>query len=519
MNKKGVAVIIGAGPGGLTTAHELLKRTDIKPIVIEESAEYVGGISRTVNYKGNRMDIGGHRFFSKSERIMRWWLSILPLADSKNLQVQAEKVKLLKRLNIEPASIDADKHDRIILLRERRSHILYGGQLFDYPISASFDTLFKLGIIKTIKIVLSYLWACFFSKKSPKNLEEFYISRFGKELYKTFFRSYTEKVWGVVPSKISAEWGAQRVKGLSLSKAAMHMARSLLPKTKSNRPHTETSLIEFFLYPKYGPGHLWEEVRKDVESMGGQMRMGYKVTRLNIEKSRIVSIEIQNTDTKEVETVKADYVFSTAAVKDLMEMMDPAPPSEVEWVGKNLEYRDFITVGVLLKKLSPLVQNSADSWMYIQEPDVKLARIQIFNNWSPYLVEDPSTVWLGLEYFAFEDDGLWRSSDRELIDLATNELTKIGFASKENVIDATVVRMKKAYPAYFGSYAKFQKVQEYLDLFENLFPIGRNGMHKYNNQDHSMLTAMTAVDNLIEGRIDKSNIWAVNTERVYHEEK
>jgi len=382
-------------------------------------------------------------------------------------------------------------------------------------------------LARTARIGVSYAKSVVSQVKPERTLEEFLINRFGKELYNTFFKSYTEKVWGVPCDQISAEWGAQRIKGLSITKALGHFIKQRLARRSNgdlSQKKTETSLIEKFMYPKFGPGQLWEYVSEDVKAKGGTVRTGWGVEKLYTDGSRITAAEAI-TATGERETIAADYFFSTMPIKELMHSLDAPVPANVVEVGDGLVYRDFITVGVLLKKLK-LKDNTAngakllsDNWIYIQEPDVLVGRLQIFNNWSPYLVDNPDNVWIGLEYFCYETDDLWKKSDADMIEFAKMEVEKIGIIDKADVLDACVIRMPKTYPAYFGTYDRFDEIKNYVNRFENLFLVGRNGMHKYNNQDHSMLTAMTAVDNIIEGRTDKDNIWALNTEMEYHESK
>jgi protoporphyrinogen oxidase len=494
------AIIIGAGPAGLTAAYELLTRTDIVPIVLEKST-YMGGISRTVDYKGNRIDIGGHRFFSKSERVMEWWSQQMPLREQPN----------------------SDGDDAVMLLRSRKSRIYFLRRFFEYPITLNAQTLKNLGAVRTLKIGFSYLRVALFPPRQVENLEQFFIGRFGRELYNTFFKSYTEKVWGVSCSQISAEWGAQRVKGLSITKTLLHiLKKAFSPSTDVKQKDTETSLIEQFLYPKLGPGQLWEIVAGKVAAQGGEIVTGFNVDKILVEGNCACGVSgiASNGERRDF---RGDYVFSTMPVKDLVNSLDRDIPGQVREISNALLYRDFITVGLLVRKLAVQDENRPgelikDNWIYIQEPDVVAGRLQIFNNWSPYLVRDPETVWIGVEYFCYESDGLWNLPNEKLSELAQQELEKIGIIRQSDVLDATVIRMEKTYPAYFGSYARFPEVREYLDGFENLFLIGRNGMHRYNNQDHSMLTAMTAVDNILSGRVDKSNVWAVNSEEEYHED-
>jgi protoporphyrinogen oxidase len=516
------AVIIGAGPAGLTAAWELLDRTGIHPVVVE-ATDHHGGISRTVTYKGNRIDIGGHRFFSKSDRVMEWWLARLPLqrvADAKQtITYQRRSTSIGGGDGPDPVTTD-----RVMLLRQRRSRIYFNRRFFDYPITLSPDTLRKLGLLRTIRIGFSYLRSATFPIRPERNLEEFFINRFGRELYRTFFRDYTEKVWGVACRDISAEWGAQRVKGLSILSAVQHFVRKLFARNRDvAQKGTETSLIEQFLYPKFGPGQMWDETAREVEARGGEILMRHVVTRIHTDGAqRVTGVRIKNLGDGSERDLAADFVFSSMPVRSLVRAIDTPVPEAVKQVSEGLVYRDFITVGVLLKRLAVTEPDGApirDNWIYVQEPDVLVGRLQIFNNWSPYLVADPATTWIGLEYFCNASDPLWTSSDAEMSQLAIDELVRLKLARAEDVLDTVVIRMPKTYPAYFGTYDRFDVVREWTDRFENLFLVGRNGMHRYNNQDHSMLTAMTCVDNILAGRTDKANIWDVNTEEEYHEEK
>jgi protoporphyrinogen oxidase len=495
------AIIIGAGPAGLTAAYELLARTDIRPLVLEKS-QYMGGIARTVNYKGNRIDIGGHRFFSKSDRVMQWWLNILPL---------------------EGPEVRPDAFDQVMLVRNRKSRIYFLRRFFDYPIRLTLDTLSKLGLPRTVRIGFSYLRSVLFPIRPERTLEQFFINRFGRELYKTFFRDYTEKVWGVPCHQISSEWGAQRVKGLSIAKSILHFFRQAFSrKADIAQKATETSLIERFLYPKYGPGQMWEEVARRVRAGGGDILAGWEVQRVHTSEGKVTAVTAVHAATGEQRRFEGDFFFSTMAVKDLVRALEADVPRDIREIADGIQYRDFITVGLLVDRLKVREPDGSlikDNWIYIQEPDVLVGRMQIFNNWSPYLIADPSKVWIGLEYFCSESDWLWQKPDPELVDLARSELEAIGILDGAEVCDATVIRTEKTYPAYIGTYSRFGELRRYLDGFENLFLIGRNGMHRYNNQDHSMLAAMVAVDNIAQGVASKDNIWAVNAEEEYHEEK
>ncbi len=517
------AVIIGAGPAGLTAAYELQERSDIQPLVLEKG-DYTGGLSRTTNYKGNRMDIGGHRFFSKSDRVMQWWLNILPLEEK--ARAAAAFLSRFQTAPDRPAGEPADPNS-IMLVRKRKSRIYFLRQLFDYPIRLTLETLRKLGLWKSMRIGFSYLRVSLFPLKDESTLESFFINRFGRELYRTFFKSYTEKVWGVPCNQISSEWGAQRIKGLSIWKALAHFAKQLAGRSGGDirQKGTETSLIEQFLYPKYGPGQMWEEVARRVKNRGGVIHYSSDVRRIHYEGTRITAVEVVDSKTGESRAIEGDYFFSTMPIKELVEAMGSEVPEDIRRIAGGLLYRDFITVGLLVNRLRIHDETDEgrklieDNWIYIQEADVEVGRLQVFNNWSPYMVADPDKVWLGLEYFCNDTDDLWRKSDTDMVALAREELARLRIIAADDVLDGCVLRVPKAYPAYFGTYSEFAKLREFLDGFENLYLVGRNGMHKYNNQDHSMLTAMAAVENLLAMRKDKSNIWAVNTEQDYHEER
>jgi protoporphyrinogen oxidase len=519
------AIIIGAGPAGLTTAFELLERTGILPIVLE-AEDYVGGISRTANYKGNRIDIGGHRFFSKSDRVMEWWLDRMPMQKVEAGQATLSYQRKSREVATAGQGPDPEKCDQVMLLRPRKSRIYFLRRFFDYPITLSLDTIRKLGLLRMMKIGFSYLRSVLFPFRPEKNLEEFFINRFGRELYRTFFKSYTEKVWGERCSAISAEWGAQRVKGLSILGTLKHIFGKLCRRRGDvAQKDTETSLIEQFLYPKHGPGQMWETVSQEILRRGGQVVHHQRVSAIQVSGEQIVAVAAVDPRSGQTTVYRGDWFFSTMPVKELVRALDVETPAEVRHVSEGLIYRDFITVGLLLKELkvhedSPQGrQLIRDNWIYIQEPDVQVGRLQIFNNWSPFMVSDRSKVWVGLEYFCYETDALWKMSDQELIALGGEEMEKIGIIDRSAVLDATVIRMPKTYPAYFGTFDRFDEIRRFVDRFPNLFLLGRNGMHRYNNQDHSMLTAMVAVDNIIAGIRDKANVWAVNTEQDYHEAK
>jgi protoporphyrinogen oxidase len=521
------AIIIGAGPAGLTAAIELQRRSGIKPIVIEAGLQ-AGGISRTVRYKGNRMDIGGHRFFSKSDRVMRWWLEMMPVEACATEDGQLRYQNQQRDIPAATQAHDPQTEDLVMLVRRRKSRIYYLRRFFDYPISLTAATFRNMGLVRTVRCGISYMRSALLPRREEHTLEDFIINRFGRQLYLTFFKSYTEKVWGVPCREISAEWGAQRIKGLSLKGVVAHFLKKTFSLKKSDgiaQKKTETSLIEKFLYPKFGPGQLWEHAADLVRGAGGEIHFGIQVDKIRVEDNHVVSVEGVN-QAGERAAFAGSYFFSTMPVRDLVRAISAtAPekvPAEVTEVSEGLMYRDFITVGLLASRLAVTEKDGSllkDNWIYIQEPDVVVGRLQIFNNWSPWLVASQDKVWIGLEYFCNETDPLWKLSDDEMARFAIAEIARIGILKAEDVEDSHVVRVPKTYPAYFGSYDRFDVIRSYLDRFENLFLVGRNGMHKYNNQDHSMLTAMTAVENIVNGVTAKDNIWAINTEMEYHEEK
>lgn len=524
------AIIIGAGPAGLTAAYELVTKTDIKPIIIEKTSG-VGGISKTIVYKGNRIDIGGHRFFSKSDRIMDLWQEILPIQgfDSKDDILDIINFQKKSRLvQLQPGGPNPELTDKVMLKRNRLSRIFFLRKFFDYPVSLNINTITNLGLIRIIKIGWSYFKIRLFPIKNINSLEDFFINRFGVELYKTFFKEYTEKVWGIACSQISADWGEQRIKKLSISRAILHALRKSFKKNSSiDQKSFDTSLIEQFLYPKLGPGQMWESISKIIEEKGGQIIFDSEVVDIKLYNNNVFELGFFNMKSNSIDKINGDYFFSTMPIVDLIKSMGDNVPAKVKLVSDGLKYRDFITVGLLLNRLK--IKNKSninssndllkDCWVYIQERDVKVGRIQIFNNWSPYMLADINKVWIGLEYFCNKGDNLWEMCDKEFINFAIGELVKIDFIDKNDVIDSTIIRMEKTYPAYFGSYSQFEIIREYVDNIDNLFLIGRNGMHKYNNQDHSMLTAITAVNNIITGVKSKNNIWDINTEEDFHEKK
>lgn len=517
MKKK--VVIIGAGPAGLSAAYELLKNKKKFDVTVIEELDQVGGISKTINYKGNRMDLGGHRFFSKSDRVNDFWNEIMPLQGVNSFD---DKITGCNK-ELSEGGPDPEKSDDVMLVRNRVSRIYYLKKFFNYPISISLETIKNMGFIRTIQSGFSYLKSLIFKKKED-SLENFYINRFGKKLYSMFFEGYTEKLWGRHPSDISADWGAQRVKGISIT-AVLKDAFSKLFHLKSKK--IETSLIEQYYYPKYGPGHLWEKVASLVEENGGKVLTNHKVLSINVKDNNIKSVVCEVNGEKV--TIKGDIFISSMPIKDLINSLDNVEvPKKVLNIANGLPYRDFVTVGLLVKKLNLKnetnikVYNDSipDCWIYVQENEVKMGRIQIFNNWSPYMVKDAkNTIWIGLEYFCNENDDFWNMSDRESADFAINELIKMDIIDKEDVLDWHREKVKKAYPAYFDTYNQIDKVIKYLNKFDNLYCIGRNGQHRYNNMDHSMLCAFETVDVILNNKKDKTSIWNVNTEKDYHEEK
>lgn len=514
-------IIIGAGPAGLTAALELQKSKERYEIIILEETEQIGGISQTVSYHGNRMDIGGHRFFSKDSRVMDYWFDLMPLQGKDSMDDQI----LGRKKSLSPDGPDPEKEDQVMLLRQRVSRIYYQKKFFDYPISMKWETIRNMGLFTTMKAGFSYLKTIFIKLKET-SLENFYINRFGRILYSMFFEGYTEKLWGRHPQEISADWGAQRVKGLSILAVLKDMFSRLLPGAKKRK--VETSLIEEFYYPKLGPGQLWEVAARQAVEQGATLLKQAKVVRLlSNEQNQITSVVYEDASGNQ-NTLEGDIFLSSMPVKDLVAGMD-AVPEDISRIASGLPYRDFVTVGLLIDRLNlineteiPTLGNIVpDCWIYVQDTGVKLGRIQIFNNWSPYMVQDPEhSVWIGLEYFCNENDDFWNLSDEECIKMAKEELVTMGVIADENVCrDAHRVKIKKAYPAYFDTYDQMDELIHWLDTHDNLYCIGRNGQHRYNNMDHSMATAMEAVYNITHGQKDKSNVWSVNTDQEYHEEK
>ncbi len=467
-------VIIGAGPAGLTAGY-LLAKEGVSVSILESDPRYVGGISRTEQYKGFRFDIGGHRFFSKSEEVEKLWDEILP-------------------------------HD--MLIRPRSSRIFYRKQFFSYPLKP-FEALRKLGLVESFLCMLSYLYARIFPIRNPRSFAEWVRNKFGQRLFSIFFRTYTEKVWGMSCDEISADWAAQRIKGLSLVKAVLS---AFLPKP-SDRSGVVKTLVSTFRYPRLGPGMMWEECARKIQDMGGTITMGRSVTGLHYDNGTW-TITHRGTEGGE-ETATAEHVLSSAPVRHLIAMLSPALSEQAQHAARSLRYRDFLTVALVCDH----EERFTDNWIYIHDPKVHVGRIQNFKSWSPEMLPEGGRACYGLEYFCFEGDQLWASSDADLIALATREMMELGLiGSTGEVVDACVVRQPKAYPVYDDHYsAHMDVIRGELDAsFPTLHLAGRNGLHKYNNQDHSMMTALLAARNILAG-YRKYDVWDVNEDAEYHE--
>ena len=469
--------VIGAGPAGLTAAY-LLSKNGTPVTVLEADPEYVGGISRTAKYKGFHFDIGGHRFFSKSKEVEDLWTEILP--DD-------------------------------MLDRPRSSRIFYNGKFFDYPLKAG-EALTKLGVFESARCVLSYLKAWAFPHANPKSFQDWVTNQFGARLFNIFFKTYTEKVWGMSCKEISADWAAQRIKGLSLKTAILNALWKPKPKAKGDVIKT---LINTFRYPRLGPGMLWEACAKKTVAQGGDIRMGRKVVGLHYDAvTRTWTVNHTAPDGSDFQQLTSEHVISSAPMRQLVHGLSPAPNPAAKDAASKLKYRDFLTVALVLKDKDQFT----DNWIYIHDPGVKVGRVQNFKSWSPELVPDPSLNCYGLEYFCFEGDGVWAAPDADLIALAKKELAQIGLAKEEDVIDGCVVRQPKAYPVYDDEYSAHVNTirAELGERYPNLHLVGRNGMHKYNNQDHAMMTAMLCAQNIIAGR-PVYDLWEVNGDAEYHE--
>ena len=512
-------LIIGAGPAGLTAAYELLDKSGDYEVIIFEESNAIGGISRTVNYKGNRMDMGGHRFFSKVPEVNAWWEKMMPTQGT----MPFDDVALDRTSTTVPGGPDPEKTDRVMLRRNRLSRIFFNSKFFDYPISLKWETIKNMGFGTTILVGFSYLKTLVYKRKE-NSLEDFYINRFGKKLYSMFFENYTQNLWGRHPSEISPEWGAQRVKGLSILAVLKDVFGKIF--NKKNRK-VETSLIEEFAYPKLGPGQLWELTAQDIQAMGGTLVMNAKVVRiLKDEKNRLTGL-VYEQDGKQI-AVEGDLVISSMPVKDLVAGMNDVP-EQYAAIAQGLPYRDYMTVGVLVPKLKLKNETKIktmgnivpDNWVYVHDRNVQMGRFQIYNNWSPYMVRQiEKHVWIGLEYFCNEGDSMWSMTDEDFAKMAVAEMVTMGLIdSAEEVLDSHVERVKKAYPAYFDTYDQMDELRAYLNSIDNLYCVGRNGQHRYNNIDHSMCTSFETVKNILTGVTCKDNIWNVNTEKEYHEQK
>jgi protoporphyrinogen oxidase len=470
--RKRKLVVVGAGPAGLTAAFEAQK-AGLGTIVFEKDPVYVGGISRTVEYKGYRFDIGGHRFFSKNSDIVAWWKERLP--------------------------------DDFIQVR-RMSRVYYRGRFFDYPLKA-WNALSNLGVLTSIACVLSYAWARLFPKRPELSLEDWVSNRFGRRLFNIFFKTYTEKVWGISTRDLSADWAAQRIKGLSLSEAVLGAFR----RKRRGGPVIKT-LIDSFDYPRLGPGQMWEKTAADFHAMGGELQMGTAITRIFHAGGRATGVEATTGSGGRRRVEASDFIVSMP-LRETVLAFDPPLPDDVRAAASQLAYRDFLTVALIVRGENPF----PDNWIYIHDPGVKLGRIQNFRNWSEAMIGAEGTTCLGLEYFCFTQDALWKMADSDLIELGRKELAQLGLAGADAVVDGAVVRMEKAYPIYGPDYRRNVEVirAALASHAANLQVVGRNGMHKYNNQDHSMMTSLLAVKNLGGGRY---NLWNVNSDAEYHEE-
>ncbi|MCC6316241.1 MAG: NAD(P)/FAD-dependent oxidoreductase [Gemmatimonadaceae bacterium] len=462
-------VIIGAGPAGLTAGYLLAK--DGVRVTVLEADSVVGGISRTAQYNGYRFDIGGHRFFTKITPVEELWHEILG-----------------------PEFISVP----------RLSRIHYSGKYFDYPLKA-WNALSGLGLWNSMLCVLSYVWSHLRPYPVEENLEQWVSNRFGKRLFSIFFKTYTEKVWGLPCTEIRAEWAAQRIQGLSLAKAILNAA------SLQKRGDSIKTLINEFQYPRLGPGQMWEMATDRIRALGGEVLMRHEVEALETRDQKVVAVRARTV--AGVKRIETDHVISTMPIRNLVRALDPQPPVHIRSAGDGLNYRDFLTVALVIDADSLF----PDNWIYIHSPGVKVGRIQNFNNWSRAMVPEPGKTCLGLEYFCFEGDGLWNSADADLVALARKEIGELGLADPTKVVDGTVVRMPKAYPVYDSAYsAHLETARTYIDALTNFHTVGRNGMHKYNNQDHSMLTAMMAIANM---RGASHDVWSVNTDYEYHEEQ
>lgn len=511
MDRKKV-LVIGAGPAGLTAAYELA-RTGKYNITVVEADRQVGGISRTVNYKGNLIDIGGHRFFSKSDQVLEWWAQFMPVIDT--TQEHQEITYHNKTKGIDNLVLKTAEHS--MLIRPRLSRIYFKQRMYDYPLRISLDMMLNLGKKRSLRMARDLIKSWIFPIRPEKNLEDFYINRFGHEIYKMFFKDYTKKVWGKACKDISAEWGRQRVKSLNVPELVWNSMTRMLGIGKFTNRNASRSLIEKFLYPAKGPGMLWEKVAAECVALGVDIRLKAHVRKISVAEGRVHSVSWFE-DEKD-QSMTPDFVLSTMPLRHLFRSMGDNLPAAVADVASKLEYRDFLIVGLKLETLffdPEQGHDIRDNWIYIQDKGVKVGRLQLFNNWSPFMVSGGGQ-WIGAEYFCDKGDVIWDMSDDDLIRLALEELASIGILEVEKYVDGTVVRCPKAYPSYTGIYTDIQCLRDHLETIENIYPMGRNGLHKYNNQDHSMLTAFKAVELIERGETSKEELWTVNTEDDYHE--
>ena len=471
------AVIAGAGPAGLTAAYELSKQ-GAPVVVLESDPRYVGGISRTVNYKDFRFDIGGHRFFSKSREVEDLWTEI--------------------------AGPD-------MLQRPRSSRIYYRGKFYTYPLKP-FEALSKLGLIESVLCMLSFAAARLRPMRNPKTFEDWVSNQFGKRLFRIFFKTYTEKVWGMSCREISADWAAQRIKGLSLGSAIEH---ALLLKSKPKDPtQIVKTLIDTFRYPRLGPGMMWEICAEKVRMLGGRVKMGRKVVGCRFDSASNLWVVTARTSNGDLEEYRAEHLISSMPIRELIAQIEPRLPDAALQAARSLRYRDFLTVGLIVNDRGRF----NDNWIYIHDPGVQVGRVQNYKSWSPEMVPDARYSSYGLEYFCFEGDRLWTTGDRELIELAKREIQEVNLAHSADVVDGCVIRQPKAYPVYDDTYQQHvATIRKALDeSHPTLHLVGRNGMHKYNNQDHAMMTAMLTAKNILAGE-RKYDVWAVNQDAEYHE--
>jgi protoporphyrinogen oxidase len=471
------SIVVGAGPAGLTAAYELSKQKQ-SVVVLEADPDYVGGISRTVNYKGFHFDIGGHRFFSKSREIEDLWTEIA---------------------------------GDVMLERPRSSRIFYRGQFYSYPLKA-FEALSKLGIVESMRCMASFAKAKLRPTPNPKTFEDWVINQFGERLFRIFFKTYTEKVWGMSCREISADWAAQRIKGLSLGSAIKH---ALLPQHKSkDRKNVVKTLIDTFRYPRQGPGMMWERCAEKISALGGEVLLGRRVTSCSFNRStQHWTVQVRNS-AGEIEHYEAEHLVSSMPIRELVSQIQPELPSAALKAAQSLRYRDFLTIGLIVRDKDRFT----DNWIYIHDSAVKVGRVQNYKSWSPEMVPDDRFCCYGLEYFCFEGDGLWNASENELLALAKKEIAQIGLAAGEDVVDGCVIRQRKAYPVYDDEYqTHVATIRQALEgNCTNLHLVGRNGMHKYNNQDHAMMTALLAARNILAGH-SEYDVWAVNQDAEYHE--